>query len=269
MRRTLKAALLVVLCAVCRVQAAPSTVTIGNVSKGNSAVEVVSQCAGGKWRAASPDAQAAKGASSWRLFTLSGEAAPLSASPIKADESGSLVAPLARRAPEQGVAVRGGSPRQPRHGQAVSDPAVVGAITELLRQKGIKVEKARVTQCVKVDLLGDGDPEWLVCAHSRDNIADAGITRKSTDYALAALVWVTPRGTRRASALHVEPLHLDAGQGSNDMGQFYRFAGVVDLEGRGAMCAALHSVYYEGGGLELWSFDGKQAKSITRGGWGL
>lgn len=249
--------------------ATPSPLTLGYTHKGARAVDIATQRKGGVWLEGEATARLAetgrpRGArDDWRLFTLTGQCALPRGGPIVSDETGSLIAPLTAAAPGEGVALRGGTPTQPRHGTSVTHPQVVDAVTRVLREHGTTVAKTRVVQCVKVDLDGDKHSEWLVCARSRDDIHHGDVPRKADDYSLALLLCEAPQGSLRVEALHVEATPAP------EMSLSYRWVGVVDLDGDGRLEAALHTQHYEGGGLEIWSFDGKQASKTASGGWGL
>ena len=169
------------------------------------------------------------------------------------------------------VAIKGGHPGQVRRvTQGRLDAQdVVDGVRSLLQDHGIRVKKPRITQCVQGDILGDGEAVWLACASSRPDLARTG-TLRAGDYSLAAVIYIWPRGTRRASALEVRPFELmTAANSKGRLGQLFHIVSALDVDGNVCMEVAVASESHEGRGMGLYSFDGSRVRKLLEAGWKL
>lgn len=141
------------------------------------------------------------------------------------------------------------------------------AAASLLRAKGLTVSRPRLTQHLRVDLNGDGTDEVLLCAHSRPELGrEPGALRG--DYALAALRFVSgPGGKVTTAPLGVEAYTRDSNEGPSASNR-YTLLGCVDVDGDGRLEIALGTGYYEGWGVEFYSFDGRRVRRVLEAGWG-
>jgi hypothetical protein len=236
-------------------------VTIGYVSGEGQVVQLVGRRFEGRWE----DGGELSGlwGGTWKTFAMATPGPELATGALMGEGTGSLIFPVVSPVPVEGVAVLGGRPTQPRHGQAVDPGDLIGPITRLLVSRRVAIEQARVTQCVAVDLYGDGRTEWLICASSQGASKDP-TTRTPLDYSLAAIGWRTPIG-----ALYVDPVEIETTLAPGTPGREYRFVGLVDVEGKGHMDFGLYAGGYESGSMGLYGFDGKRAFKRIEATWGM
>ena len=249
-------------------QADPGTVIFGASAKGSDTVFVAAARNGDQWLAQRDMGQLAgpqQYGHAWQLFGLTSTVDNVPGKGIKMTSSAAMVAKLSDRASISALAVSGGSARQPRTATLVKDAAVVDALTAWLRDKGVRLSKARVTQSARVDLLGDGHPEWLVCGSSRDDIVNGNAKANPSDYSFAVMVWNDPK----TSSLHIEPLHSETVGDRFVPSNLYEFVGVADLDRSGHMSVALRARYFQGGRLDIWSYDGQRVSRGITNGWQL
>lgn len=244
----------------------PDTALTGFSTKGSTTIYVVAARQDAQWMTqadmtglAGPD----QSGQPWQLFGLTSSAKSINGQRLEVDANGTLKAKLTDGAPINALAVRGGMASQPRTATLAKNAAVVDALTAYLRGQGVRIAKARVTQCASVDLLGDGRTEWLVCGSSRDQIVQGNAKDSPSDYSFAVMVWDDPK----TGGLHIEPLALETIGSPNGVSDLFDFVGVADLDGSGKMVAALRSSYYMGGRFGVWTFDGERVSRQITGGW--
>jgi len=155
-------------------------------------------------------------------------------------------------------------PRLPRE-QSLTASLYRRAAAQLLRKKGLKLSQARLTQHWRLDLNGDKIEEVLLTAHSRDVMGKEPRANKG-DYALAALRLVD-RGKVRTVPLEVDAYTSDAHGGAVAAARF-SLMGCYDIDGDGRMEIALSTGYYEGFGVIIFKFDGKNVAPVLSAGWG-
>ena len=154
-------------------------------------------------------------------------------------------------------------PRLPQM-QSLDQETYQRVVAGLLRTKGLKIERARLTRVMRVDLNGDGVEEVLMAASSRP---DYGRTpeEKKGDYSMLAIRYLD-RGAVRARILDYNVSKRDLIFSAPG---YFDFIACVDVDGDGAMEIVGSNGYYEGDGFEVWKFDGKSVKSVMSAGWGV
>ena len=209
----------------------------------------------------------------WQIFGLDG-AGPQIASDkgAKEDVPVGYTAQLRSAVPGGGpmkpfLAIANASPDdQPRlpRAQSLNQEMYQRVAAGLLRSKGLNIQRARLTQLMRIDLNGDGVEEVLMAASSRP---DYGRTpeEKKGDYSLLAIRYVD-NGVVRARILdyNISKRNLIFSAPG-----YFEFMTFVDIDGDGPMEIVGANGYYEGNGFEAWKFDGKTTKSVMFAGWGV
>lgn len=155
-------------------------------------------------------------------------------------------------------------PRPPRE-QSLAAPLYRHAVAQLLRNKGLRTSQAKLTQHWRIDLNGDGVEEVLLAAHSRDVMGKEPRALKG-DYAIVALRFVD-KGKVKTVPLAVDAYTRARLDGALAAARF-GLLGCYDIDGDGRMEIALSTGYYEGFGVAIFKFDGKNAKPVLAAGWG-
>ena len=206
----------------------------------------------------------------WQLFGLDGPAQSVTSGEVlPPDVPIGIVAQLRQPLPETGpmiaVANVGPSaqPRLPR-AQNLNQPLYQKAAANLLRAQGLKIQNARLTQLLRVDLNGDGVKEVLMAASSRDDYGHTS-QQKAGDYMLLALRYVDG-GKIKTVALDLEYSLKNVGFGAPG---YANILSCVDVDGDGKMEIIVGTGYYEGDGFEVWQFDGRGVKRVVEAGWGV
>ena len=206
----------------------------------------------------------------WQLFGLDGVGPQLAS-----DKGEKSEVPVGYTAQLRGefsgflpvIAISGASPddqpRRPRM-QALNQEIYQRVAAGLLKSKGLNIQRAKLTQLMRVDLNGDGVEEVLMAARSRP---DYGRTpqEKKGDYSLLAIRYVD-NGVVRARILDYNISKRDL---TFSAPGYFEFLSCVDIDGDGAMEIIGANGYYEGNGFEVWKFDGKSTKSVMFAGWGV
>ncbi len=148
--------------------------------------------------------------------------------------------------------------------QSLRNPVYERSAAALLRGKGLTIKRVRLTQHLRIDLNGDGTEEVLLSAHSRDAVGREPRVQRG-DYALVALRFAA--GGRVRTVPLVREVNTRAIPFSAPNG--YRILGCADINGDGRLEIALYSHYYEGDGIEIFTFDGKAVRSVITAGWGV
>lgn len=154
--------------------------------------------------------------------------------------------------------------RRPRV-QALNNPTYQKAVASLLRDAKLQVTRAQLTQHWRVDLNGDGVEEVLLSAHSRPGMGREARAFKG-DYALTALRFVH-RGTAKIVPLAGD-IYLENHLGGAVAASRLELLGTLDINNDGRMEIVISTSYYEGEGIEIWSFDGQRVRRVLEAGWG-
>lgn len=206
----------------------------------------------------------------WQLFGLNGVGPRVSSD--KGERNDVPVGYLAQLSGEVVgdkpiIAISNASPDdQPRRPtmQSLNQENYQKVAAGLLRSKGLNIQRAQLTQLMRIDLNGDGVDEVLMAAHSRP---DYGRTpqEKKGDYSLLAIRYVD-KGVVRARVLdyNISTRNLTFSAPS-----YFEFLTFVDVDGDGPMEIVGANGYYEGNGFEVWKFDGRNTKSVMFAGWGV
>lgn len=210
----------------------------------------------------------------WNLFNLTGQKATISTE--RAEQAdvpiGYFAKARSKAAPNydapvavalSGIGTRNAQPRLPRP-QSLQQPLYAGVAAQLLRDAGLKVKSARLSQLLRVDLDGDGVEEVLISAHSRPEYGHTPET-KAGDYDLTALHFVQ-HGKVKTVPLEVEVAGKSVAFSAPNRSEFLACA---DIDGDGTMEIVLSTGYYEGFGLEVWRFDGQKVSRVLSAGWGV
>ncbi len=154
-------------------------------------------------------------------------------------------------------------PRLPR-AQNLNQPAYGRAVAALLRARGLKVQSAKLTQLMRVDLNGDGLEEVIMAARSRPDYGNTP-EEKAGDYSMLAVRYVDK------GALKTQVLGSNISKKAVAFSAPYAFELMccVDVNGDGRMEVVLADNYYEGDGFTVWSFDGRGFKRVITAGWGV
>ncbi len=206
----------------------------------------------------------------WQLFGLKGTGPQLASdrgekSDVPAGYIAQLRGDVAGEKPL--IAVSGASPAdQPRlpQMQNLNQATYQRVAADLLRTKGLQIQRAKLTQLMRVDLNGDGVEEVLMAARSRPDYGRTPQERKG-DYSLLAIRYVD-KGVVRARILDYNISRRDL---TFSAPGYFEVMACVDIDGDGAMEIVGANGYYEGDGFEAWKFDGKATKSVMFAGWGV
>lgn len=203
----------------------------------------------------------------FRVFTLKGEADPLTASKAAPELDvcpDVWLANVKWKGDKRAIAVSGPWDPSPRKVQAspTNDEALGKAALDLLAEKGIRTNAARIRQHFRVDLDGDGTEEVLFAATryaETEKSGDVPMEIKDGDYSFIALGRIID-GKLALQLLEANffPKAIVDAPIVRDIG------GVLDLNGDGGFEVILHGVYYEGGGTTVWSFQKGKAERVLQ-----
>lgn len=152
----------------------------------------------------------------------------------------------------------GNRPVVPRRVRAQSNaaPVYVKLVKDWLAKNGLRGARPRLTQTLRVDLDGAGRDEVLIAAASRPQIGHEPHALAG-DYTLVWLRAVGRDGQARTFSLAREIYHKAMGFSAPTHAEILACA---DINGDGRMEIVLSIGYYEGFGLEIWTWDGKTAR---------
>lgn len=203
----------------------------------------------------------------FRVFTLKGEVAPLTASKAAPELDvcpDVWLANVKWKGDKRAIAVSAPWDSLPRKVQAspTNDEALAKAALDLLAGKGIRATAARITQHFRVDLDGDGTEEVLFAATryaETEKSGDVPMEIQDGDYSFIALGRVLDgKLTLQLLEANFFPKSIVDAPIVRDIG------GVLDLDGDGGLEVILHGMYYEGGGTTVWSFRKGKAERVLQ-----
>ena len=206
----------------------------------------------------------------WQLFGLNGAGPQLASDKGgKADVPEGYIARLrgAVAGDKPMIAISNASPDdQPRRPQmqSLTLETYQRVAAGLLRSKGLNIQRAKLTQLMRVDLNGDGVEEVLMAASSRPDFGHTPEERKG-DYSLLAIRYLD-NGVVRARILDYNISKRDL---TFSAPGYFEVMSCVDIDGDSQMEIVGANGYYEGNGFEAWKFDGKTTKSVMFAGWGV
>jgi hypothetical protein len=222
----------------------------------------------GQWTAPHDMAALLKGGETYRLYSLTGllgqahGGKPQAADPPFEDVEQVEIAP----APQAATLALGGTwdaqPRVPRV-ESTSQEVYRQAAAAILQAHGIAQPHVQLTQVLRVDLEGDGEPEVLVTATYHPD----GVTAhaQAGEYSLVFL--------RKVIAGQVQTVIL-ADEYFTQTAEFaapltFSVTGVLDLNGDGLLEVILYSEYYEGESTEVYAIEGLHVEDVLDCGFGV
>jgi hypothetical protein len=226
---------------------------------------------GERWLKPGETSSLLRGGETYRLYTLTRFIG--TASGGKPEKSGSAglpeyvvpITPLP--VPRKEIIAVGGQwnalPRVPR--LASPDQEIYKeAVAEVLKKKGLKNPKIKITQVIRIDLDGDGVEEVLVTADTYGEKLYRHLQRRGS-YSLVLLRKLI-RG--KVENLVIEEDYFPA---NLEYGVPMRFwvGAVLDVDGDGVMEIILHARYYEGGGTSVHRVELNKVKKVLVAGWGF
>lgn len=211
-----------------------------------------------------------RGGETYRLYTLNKFIGTASGS--KPEKGGTAfpeyvvkMTPLST-GPKEVLAVGGQWNALPRLPQTANSNQVIyqEAVAEVLRKKGLKDPKIKITQVIRIDLDGDGVEEVLVTA---DTYADKLYRhlQKKGSYSLVLLRKVIHG---KVENLVIEEDHFPSNLKYGVPMRFWVGA-VLDVDGDSIMEIVLHAMYYEGGGTSVYRVQGDRVERVLVAGWGV
>lgn len=220
----------------------------------------------GTWLNSGAAGKKIKVGTSFRLYTLKGEAGKVAASKASPDEDVCMdvwMADLEREIDSDAIGISAPWDPAPRPVKIADTKreVYVKAVSEILAGEGIRKPVVKITQHLRVDLEGDGEEEALLSAThypTAEGEGSAPMASGAGNYSFVAL--------RRVIGGKVVTQILD--------GEFYEKAqefnapnvhevgGVLDLDGDGKMEIILHSQYYEGGATTVWQCGAQKAVQV-------
>lgn len=141
--------------------------------------------------------------------------------------------------------------------QAYADAGVAAFASD-----DVETQAGEVDQIVVADIDGDGDTEALVVfgdeSESEGDTIDPGFS--------GLLLIDTDSGEATTIAKSFIPLSLPDGE--TPLFENYRVLDVADLNGDGLMEIVVHTWYYEGAGVDVYTYDGASVTDVLSSGCG-
>ena len=132
------------------------------------------------------------------------------------------------------------------------------AVRDLLSGKGMANPKAEITQLLRVDLDNDGEEEVIMSASHFKNREEM-LMATAGDYSFVALRRLVDDKVQ--TQLFTGEFYPKADE--NAAPSVHEVAGLLDLDGDGALEVLVRSTYYEGGGMTVWQLQkGKLVKVL-------
>lgn len=163
------------------------------------------------------------------------------------------------------VAIRGDWNALPRVAkpQSTRQTAYVAAARDLLRAKGLRNPRVRLTRVLRVDLEGDGRDEVLIAA-TTPRPGYGAPDAKAGDYSLVF--------ARRLVKGRVVTVTLCGNVFPRDAAfaapQTFTLESVLDVNGDGILEVVTGWSYYEGAGKAIHTLAGAAARQVLTSGWG-
>ncbi|MBU4354671.1 MAG: VCBS repeat-containing protein [Proteobacteria bacterium] len=225
-----------------------------------------------RWLKPKEMAELLQGGETYRLYTLtrfignaSGSKPEKSGKPGGSPEYVVQMAPLP--VPQKEIIAIGGQwdalPRVPR--RTNPDQVVYKeAVAEVLKKKGLKNPKIKITQVVRIDLDGDGVEEVLITADTYGDKLYRHLQKRGS-YSLVLLRKVI---NGKVETLVIEEDYFPS---PREYGVPYRYwvGAVLDVDGDGVMEIVLHAMYYEGGWTSVYRVEGNKVEQVLVAGWGV
>jgi hypothetical protein len=224
-----------------------------------------------RWLKPKEMAELFRGGETYRLYTMTRFIG--TASGGKPEKSGSpglpeyVVQMTPSPVPQEEIIAIGGQwdalPRMPR----LANPDQViyqEAVADVLKKKGLKNPRIKITQVIRIDLDGDGVEEVLITADTYGDKLYRHLQKRGS-YSLVLLRKVIHG---KAENLVIEEDYFPS---NLEYGVPMRFwvGAVLDVDGDGVMEIVLHAMYYEGGGTSVHRVEGNKVKKVLVAGWGV
>lgn len=203
---------------------------------------------------------------SYRVFTLKGEAGTVSAARAAPDPDVCPDLWIQELTPEpdlqrKAVGVNASWEPMPRK-VTISDTTqevYVKAVREILAEKGLAKPKVKITQLLRADLDGDGEEEVLMSATNFGDPAE-GIAPRAGDYSFVAMRRVI------GGKVRTQTIGGDFYPKANDNAapDTFEVMAVLDLNGDGILEVIIKTSYYEGGGVQVWQLQKDKLMPVLR-----
>jgi hypothetical protein len=137
-------------------------------------------------------------------------------------------------------------------------------VAEVLKKKGLKNPKIKITQVIRIDLDGDGVEEVLITADTYGDKLYRHLQKRGT-YSLVLLRKVI---NGKVETLVIEEDYFPS---TRKYGVPHRYwvGAVLDVDGDGVMEIVLHAMYYEGGGTSVYRVEENKVEQVLVAGWGV
>jgi hypothetical protein len=161
------------------------------------------------------------------------------------------------------LAIQGSWPQtgSPNRELALDDPTSVRAVSDYLKDEGLDVPNPLLTGVYEVDLLGDGQKETLICAHSdpKDLRDDA----KTVVYALALLHFGKKTiALEKQAAFKRADLTIDEFERTHGKRDSFRFLAFHDIDGDGRKEIVIYRAKDAATQIDVFTFDGRRARQV-------
>lgn len=229
---------------------------------------VIGGHASGKWLDTGKAGKTIKPGTSFRAFSLKGEAGKLTVQKSAPMDDVCMDVWMADTKPEpdqdvKGVAIAADWNPMPRPVKAadLTQEVYVNAVRDLLIAQGIRKPVVKITQHLRVDLEGDGEEEVLLSAThypTAEGLGNAPMASGAGNYSFTVLRRVI------AGKLVSQVLQGEFYTKAQDFNapNVYEVGAIADLNGDGKMEIILHSQYYEGGATTVWQVGSKKASKV-------
>jgi hypothetical protein len=222
----------------------------------------------GKWMSGEQMRTLVKGGEQYRIYSLTkylGQGVGGKVSVEPPGETNFTEVSGMPKDPITGIAISGSwnaLPRTPKV-QSTSQKAYQDAVRSVLNSKGLAGAKVNITQVIRVDLEGDGQEEVLVSATTPRPRYPEPNSQKN-DYSVVLLRKLV---SGKVKTFVVEgdfyPKFVEF-----NAPNVYDVAAVLDFDGDGIMEIALSWGYYEGEGVDVFSYRGGKLTRVLTGGSG-
>jgi hypothetical protein len=223
---------------------------------------------GGKWLNAKATAPSLKGGEIYRLYDSRRFLGAASGKKPEAGDGPCEDTFFVGLTKKPAVAIGGTWNAMPRIPQVIktSQPVYRAAVAAKLKDHGLTKPVVKITQLLRVDLEGDGEPEVLICAtnHAFASPGNPRTASRPGEYSLIALRKVV-RGKVKTIMLADE--YYPTARVFNAP-NIYTLAGVFDLNGDGKMEIVIKGRYYEGDWTSAFEVRGDKAVEVLSAGCG-
>jgi hypothetical protein len=234
------------------------------VTKGGTTGLVVGASFGSRWINWEKAKDHFKAGDKFRFFATTGTSSVKSVSkPVLSQASGTAYSVSVKRASQKscevGLPVSTGWKTAPRKAGPVDvkDGTVRMSVVQLLRFRGIASPQFEIVQAKRCDLDGDGAFETIIEARSpglRKEMREGGAARVG-QFSLVAL------REHSTTSLIAGEVRTKEGDDSGPP-QLYELTHLLDLNGDGKMEIVVETTYYEGGGAQVFEWNGRKVTKV-------